>query len=129
MSEKILRSKQVMLRFSEKEFAKLGQLHGADKALAVALREYVLGLPVPEKITEKLYKENKRERPPHFAPIDPAFMRQIAGAMSNINQIAKLANTHKNEIEKLQIVAALANIENQLNQLLEIGYDLSETKP
>ena len=66
--------------------------------------------------------------PAQFAPIDPAFIRQIAGAMSNINQIAKLANTHKDEIEKLQIVAALANLENQLNQLLEIGYSLSEIK-
>jgi hypothetical protein len=119
MSPKIIRKNQVMLRFSDAEFEQIKHLHDSHGPLAVALRNHALNR---ESVVRQSYVRA------HFAPIDPAFIRQIAGAMSNINQIAKLANTYRNDIEKLQIVAALANLENQLNQLLEIGYSLSEIK-
>lgn len=123
--EKVIRSKQVMLRFSDEEFEQVQKLNNSKTPLAVALRDYVLGLPIPEQVTKVIEPRQVKENSPHFAPIDPDFLRQVAGGMKNINRIATVVNSNQNQLEKVHLVSQLANIEKQLNELLAIGYKLS----
>lgn len=123
--EKVIRSKQVMLRFSDEEFEQVQKLNNSTTPLAVALRKYVLGLPVPEQVTKVILPKPVADNSPHFAPIDPDFLRQVAGGMKNINRIATVVNSNNDKLEKLHLVSQLANIEKQLNELLAIGYKLS----
>lgn len=124
--EKVIRSKQVMLRFTDEEFEQVQKLNNSKTALAVALRDYVLGLPVPEQITKVILPKPVTDNSPHFAPIDPDFLRQVAGGMKNINRIATVVNSNNDKLEKLHLVSQLAKIEQQLNELLQIGYKLSK---
>ena len=123
--EKVIRSKQVMLRFSDEEFPQVQQFNNSKTPLAVALRDNVLGLPLPEQIIKVSEPKQMKENRQHFAPIDPDFLRQVAGGMKNINRIATVINSNQNQLEKLHLVSQLANIEKQLNELLAIGYKLS----
>lgn len=126
MSEKIIRKNQIMLRFSDAEFDQVKQLHSSNQFLAAVLRDYILGLPIPEQIIKENQEPKKQERPPHFAPIDPDFLRQVAGAMANLNQLAKLAHIQKNDLDRLHLTGQLASLEVKLNELLKIGYQLSQ---
>lgn len=124
--EKVIRSKQVMLRFTEEEYEQVQKLNNSKTALAVVLRDYVLGLPVPEQVTKVILPKPVADNSPHFAPIDPDFLRQVAGGMKNINRIATVVNSNNDKLEKLHLVSQLAKIEQQLNELLQIGYKLSK---
>lgn len=50
---------------------------------------------------------------------DPELIRQLAKIGGNLNQIAKQANSLDNDIEKIRAFGLLAQIQIQLDELLE----------
>lgn len=55
---------------------------------------------------------------------DPALVAQLGKIGSNLNQLARWANTEKSAVDALQVLAALAGIRSELDKLLpdrEVG--------
>lgn len=99
---KELRTKSVKIRLTEIELAQLKERQIGGE-LATWMREVCLG-------------EKKRKT---IKTADPELLRQLAKIGGNLNQIAKHMNTFSDQVEQIKIYGLLAEIQNQLYELLE----------
>jgi len=104
------REKIIKIRVSAEEFETLKFL--CTKAqLAEWMRETCLNPGQGD-----LVKESKGPD-----PVDPALLRQLAGIGNNLNQLARRVNTGDwDVVERIQVIAALAGIERELEALREV---------
>lgn len=99
---KELRTKSIKIRLTETELAQLKERQVGGE-LATWMREVCLG-------------EKKRKM---IKTADPELLRQLAKIGGNLNQIAKHMNTFSDQVEQIKIYGLLAEIQNQLYELLE----------
>lgn len=98
------RTKRVIIRLTEQEHQRL--LDKKTKAgLATWIREHCL--------------ESQTERRKAVKTADPKLLAQLAKIGGNLNQIAKQANTLDSDLEKIRAFGLLAQIQSQLDELLE----------
>lgn len=100
---KQLRTKSIKIRVTPQELKEL-KSKSDTKQLAVFMREVSLGIHVPRP---------RKEHP----KIDPEFMRKFAGACNNLNQLTRLANIEKDNLQKLNIAYELQKIRAELERL------------
>lgn len=106
MVEKIKRTKEIKLRLSNEEHAQL-----LEKKTNVQLATWIRETCLAEKTnTKRKYKS-----------ADPELLKQIGRIGGNLNQIARIANMdlQGGKIDKLRLLAQLATIQDQLNEVLE----------
>lgn len=96
------RTKRIIIRLTKQEHAEL--LNKKTKPLATWMRETCLSEQTKTKRTKTA---------------DPELLRQLAKIGGNLNQIAKQANTVDSDFEQIRAFGFLAEIQNQLNELLE----------
>ena len=104
------RIKIIKIRVSEEEFLSLKQRQVGD-SLAGWMRQICLNRPVEPT--------SKVTRIVHTA--DPELIRQVAKIGGNLNQLAYHANVQKHLLTRTQMLASLANIESQVNSLLDLS--------
>lgn len=97
------RTKEIKIRLTEQEHQDLLQRKKGE--LAVWIRTTCLEQEVPQPKTVKT--------------ADPELLRQLAKIGGNLNQIAKQANTLDSDLEKIRAFGLLAQIQSQLDELLE----------
>ena len=98
------RTKRVIIRLTEQEHRQL--LDRKTKAgLATWIRETCLGSPTDDRKAVKT--------------ADPKLLAQLGRIGGNLNQIAKQANSVDDDIEKIRAFGLLAQIQSQLDELLE----------
>jgi hypothetical protein len=108
MSDKVIRTKQVKVRFTDEEH-KLA-VHLSPKALAIWLREMALDSTQDFVVSQK-------KKAIVLPKKDPALVRQLAGIGNNLNQLTVRVNAEKASIDKVLILAKLAEISDQLNKI------------
>ena len=74
------------------------------------------GVSVSELIRRSLPGSVARAVPPR-TKADPELVRQLARIGNNLNQIARVANTHQDNLDVVQVCTALAAIRAELRQL------------
>lgn len=98
------RAKRIIIRLTEQEHQRL--LDKKTKAgLATWIRGYCLNSPTDERKAVKT--------------ADPKLLAQLGRIGGNLNQIAKQANTLDSDLEKIRAFGLLAQIQSQLDELLE----------
>lgn len=98
------RTKRIVIRLTEQEHQLL--LDKKERAgLATWVREYCLESPIAKRKAVKT--------------ADPKLLAQLAKIGGNLNQIAKQANTLDSDLEKIRAFGLLAQIQSQLDELLE----------
>ena len=103
-TDKQNRTKRIIVRLTEQEHQRL--LDRKTKAgLATWIRETCLDSPTDDRKTVKT--------------ADPKLLAQLAKIGGNLNQIAKQANTLDSDFEKIRAFGLLAQIQSQLDELLE----------
>ena len=100
---KQLRTKSIKIRVTPEELKEL-KSRSDTKQLAVFMREVSLGINVPRP---------RKEHP----KVDPEFMRKFAGACNNLNQLTRLANTEKDNLQKLNLAYELQKVRAELERL------------
>jgi hypothetical protein len=102
--KKLKREKIIKIRATEAELQALKErCDGAE--LAPWMRETCLG-----------ERTLKRANVPK---VDPALLRQLSGMGNNLNQIARVVNTHRHDtVNVIQVLAQLSVLERQLGQLM-----------
>lgn len=83
--------------------AQKAQLADKARALGQTLSEFLRDRALGYRVTQ--------------TPDDKERIRQLARIGSNINQIARWANTHKSSAEAVDVILALAGIEEALQSL------------
>lgn len=102
--QKQVRTKRIIVRLTEQEHQQL--LNKKTKAgLATWIREHCLDSPTDKRKAVKT--------------ADPKLLAQLAKIGGNLNQIAKQANTLDSDLEKIRAFGLLAQIQSQLDELLE----------
>lgn len=103
-TDKQNRTKRIIVRLTEQEHQRL--LDKKTKAgLATWIRETCLDSPTDDRKAVKT--------------ADPKLLAQLAKIGGNLNQIAKQANTLDSDLEKIRAFGLLAQIQSQLDELLE----------
>lgn len=98
------RTKRIIIRLTEQEHQRL--LDKKTKAgLATWIRETCLDSPTDDRKAVET--------------ADPKLLAQLAKIGGNLNQIAKQANTLDSDLEKIRAFGLLAQIQSQLDELLE----------
>lgn len=98
------RTKRIIIRLTEQEHQQL--LAKKERAgLATWIREHCLASQTEKKKAVKT--------------ADPKLLVQLAKIGGNLNQIAKQANTLDSDLEKVRAFGLLAQIQSQLDELLE----------
>ena len=97
------RTKSIKIRVTESELIALKKSAGSNQ-LATFLREVGLNTYTPKPRKE-------------YPKIDPVFMRKFSGACTNLNQLTRLANTHKDNLEKINLTYELTKIRTELERL------------
>ena len=101
------RTKSIKIRLTDEEHQQLLDRCG-DLALAEWLRTLGLGQDVVVK--------RRRRR---YTPADPKLIHQLAKLGNNVNQIARVVNSHKHSIDKVWLLSALNSVREILQGLRE----------
>lgn len=99
------RTKSIKIRLTEEEHDQLLRRCG-DMPLAEWLREVGLGQEVKVKRRRKAY-----------TPVDPTLIRQLSKLGNNVNQIARVVNTYKSNLDKVWLLSALNSVKESLTAL------------
>lgn len=101
------RVKTIKIRVSQEEFDTL-KWRSTKSQLATWMRDTCLNYEQGEMI-----RQSKKP-----TPVDPSLLRQLARLGNNLNQIARRVNSKDwATIDRLHVVAALAGIERELEEL------------
>ena len=120
--ERALRTKSILLRVSETERERWRQMAEASgMTLADFIRQLMDG---PDAVVSSRAPVRRRRYERTTAPRElVAAVNQIG---SNINQLARWANTWKSKVEAIRVVAALSVTDRHLQVLLETWTPESE---
>lgn len=97
------RTNIIKVRVNDEELEQIKK-RSPSKSLAPFLRELALNAKVPRPRKE-------------YPKVDPEFMRKFAGACNNLNQLTRLANTEKDNLQRLNIAVELQKIRAELERL------------
>ena len=113
------RTREIAIRLTDAELADVrAKAAGRGVGMADLARQLLAdaeGVEVQQ--TRRVRGTAPRQRPAPRA--DPALVQQIARAGSNLNQIAKWANTHKAGADAVQVIATLAAIDRELSEIVD----------
>lgn len=121
MSEKIRRNREIKLRLSDDEHARLSALAG-DAPLAAWLRDFALDAAqstVFDVLAKKRERtEAMRQKKLAALTVDPQLLRGLAGIGNNINQIARIMNTNAKAGSPLDLAAVAIELRH-ISEALE----------
>lgn len=101
MVNEVKRKRSIKIRVSDAEMIAL-----RERCPTASLAPWLRGLGLGE---------SKRRRVP---PVDPALLRQLAGAGNLLNQIARKLNSHEwRASDRIEILAALRRVEQYLAEV------------
>jgi len=63
----------------------------------------------------------RKARKPSAKTADPALVMQLAKAGNNLNQLARILNTHFSSVDRIELLIALNSIRQQLAELAELA--------
>jgi len=96
------RSKEIKIRLFPEEHQALLKKSGK-VPLAIFLRDLGLG--------------QKDARKKSYPKVDPELLRQLSGIGNNLNQLARIANIKRDEMETALILSALSDIKASLDSI------------
>lgn len=99
------RTKSFKIRVTENEHADL-----LERCAAQPLASWLRNLGLNQEI--------KQTRIP-YPKVDPNALRVLSGIGNNINQIARIVNLKRQNIEKIQLLTALEAVNREIKQLRE----------
>ena len=97
------RTNIIKVRVNDEELEQIKK-RSPSKSLAPFLRESALNANVPRPRKE-------------YPKIDPEFIRNFAGACNNLNQLTRLANIEKDNLQKLNLAVELQKVRAELERL------------
>lgn len=97
------RTNIIKVRVNDEELEQIKK-RSPSKSLAPFLRESALNAKVPRPRKE-------------YPKVDPEFMRKFAGACNNLNQLTRLANIEKDNLQKLNLAVEFQKIRAELERL------------
>ncbi|MDX1749068.1 MAG: MobC family plasmid mobilization relaxosome protein [Methylophaga sp.] len=109
-NKKATKDKQLKIRLTEDEFAKLKKAADADGVTMANFARRQLALDVVNRSPTGSMAYRK------FTPVDPDLLRQISRLGNNLNQIARRVNQDDFDTS-LELLQALLTIERRLKQV------------
>ena len=111
MSEKL---KQIKVNFYPHQHEKLKQIAKSNNTTIAQFIREKLDLELEEKDTRKIYTPVQKKV---YKTSDPKLLFELNKIGNNLNQIAKVINQKKDDVNTIDILQSLVNIENQLKDL------------
>ena len=113
MSEKV-KLKQIKVNFYPYQHEQIKNLAVEKKVTIAQFIREKLELTLDEKDTRKIYTETQKKV---YKSSDPKLLFELNKIGNNLNQIAKVINQKKDDINSIDILQSLVNIEQQIKTL------------